>query len=140
MVVSTPYMDEAERCNRVGLLFKGALVECGTPNQVKARVQGDLIELRPEPMDRAQEILRDLAGVLELQVYGDLLHVFVDEQAQRLPQVQAALAAAGVRVERVRAIQPRMEEAFISLIRRQSELGGGGERETSNVMEAVRDV
>jgi len=121
IVVSTPYMDEAERCNRVGLLFKGALIECGTPTAVKAKVQGQVIELRPEPMARAQETLAHRPDVLEVQVYGDLLHVLVDDAHQRMPQLKAALEAAGVRVNRLRAIQPRMEEAFISLIRKRSE-------------------
>jgi ABC-2 type transport system ATP-binding protein len=118
IVVSTPYMDEAERCNRVGLLFKGALIECGTPTAVKAKVQGQVIELRPEPMARAQEALTHRPDVLEVQVYGDLLHVLVDDAYQRMPQLKAALEAAGVQVNRLRVIQPRMEEAFISLIHR----------------------
>ena len=117
IVVSTPYMDEAERCNRVGLLFKGALVECGSPAAIKAKVQGQVIELRPEPMAVAQGILAGRPDVLEVQVYGDLLHVLVDEAHERMPQVRAALEAAGVQVKRLRVIQPRMEEAFITLIR-----------------------
>jgi len=118
IVVSTPYMDEAERCNRVGLLFKGTLIECGTPATVKAKIQGQVIELRPEPMARAQEALAHQPDVLEVQVYGDLLHVLVDDAYQRMPQLKAALEAAGVQVNRLRVIQPRMEEAFISLIHR----------------------
>jgi len=121
IVVSTPYMDEAERCNRVGLLFKGALVECGAPGTIKARVQGELIELRPEPMAAAQETLANRPEVLEVQVYGDLLHVFVDDAHRRMPELKAALEQAGIRVNRLRIIQPRMEEAFISLIRKQHE-------------------
>ena len=118
IVVSTPYMDEAERCNRVGLLFKGTLIECGTPAAVKAKIQGQVIELRPEPMARAQEALAHQPDVLEVQVYGDLLHVLVDDAYQRMPQLKAELEAAGVQVNRLRVIQPRMEEAFISLIHR----------------------
>jgi ABC-2 type transport system ATP-binding protein len=121
IVVSTPYMDEAERCNRVGLLFKGALVECGSPAAIKAKVQGQVIELRPEPMAAAQEILAGRPDVLEVQVYGDLLHVLVDEAHERMPQVKAALEAAGVQVKRLRVIQPRMEEAFITLIRKRQD-------------------
>ena len=121
IVVSTPYMDEAERCNRVGLLFKGVLIECGTPAAVKAKVQGEVIELRPEPMAAAQAALAHQAGVLEVQVYGDLVHVFVDDASRRRPELLTALEAAGVRVSRLRVIQPRMEEAFISLIRKRQE-------------------
>jgi ABC-2 type transport system ATP-binding protein len=118
IVVSTPYMDEAERCNRVGLLFKGALVECGTPEAIKSRVPGQLIELRPEPLEKAQAALADLSEVIEVQVYGDLLHVFVDDASRRIPPLRDALAAAGIQVKGLRVVQPRMEEAFITLIRK----------------------
>jgi len=116
IVVSTPYMDEAERCNRVGLLFKGALIECGTPQEIKSRVPGQLIELRLEPLEQAQAALAGRLEVMEVQVYGDLLHVFVDDASQRIPQVQTILQQAGVQVKGVRIVQPRMEEAFVSLI------------------------
>jgi ABC-2 type transport system ATP-binding protein len=121
IVVSTPYMDEAERCNRVGLLFKGALIECGNPEAIKARVQGQVIEMRPEPMVRAQEILASWPGVIEVQVYGDLLHVLVGDAYSQMPHLKRALEASGIRVSRLRVIQPRMEEAFISLIRKRQE-------------------
>jgi ABC-2 type transport system ATP-binding protein len=120
IVVSTPYMDEAERCNRVGLLFKGALIECGNPEAIKARVQGQVIEMRPEPMVRAQEILASRPEVIEVQVYGELLHVLVSDAYSQMPLLTTALEASGIRVSRLRVIQPRMEEAFISLIRHQT--------------------
>ena len=122
IVVSTPYMDEAERCNRVGLLFKGALIECGTPDAIKAHVPGQLIELQPDPLERAQAILAKQPDVIEVQVYGDLLHAFVDDAAQRMPQLAASLESAGVRVRRIRIVPPRMEEAFISLIHKMQEV------------------
>lgn len=123
IVVSTPYMDEAERCNRVGLLFKGVLIECGAPAAVKAKVQGEVIELRPEPLAEAQAALANRPGVLEVQVYGDLLHLLVDDASRRQPELVSALDEAGVRASRLRVIQPRMEEAFISLIRKRQETG-----------------
>jgi ABC-2 type transport system ATP-binding protein len=116
IVVSTPYMDEAERCNRVGLLFQGTLIECGTPEAVKSHVPGQLIELQPEPLERAHALLADHPDVIEVQVYGDLLHAFVDDAPARLPQLKSALEAAGIRLARMRIVPPRMEEAFISLI------------------------
>lgn len=124
IVVSTPYMDEAERCNRVGLLFKGTLVECGTPDAIKSHVPGELIELHAEPLEQAQAALADRPEVIEVQVYGDLLHVFVMDAARRIPQVRDVLQVAGVQVKGLRVVQPRMEEAFISLIRRMQEAGG----------------
>jgi ABC-2 type transport system ATP-binding protein len=115
-------MDEAERCNRVGLLFQGTLVECGTPEAIKSHVSGQLIELRPEPLELAQSMLAGRPEVVEVQVYGDLLHVFVDDASRRIPQVRAALEAANIQVKGLRTVQPRMEEAFISLIRERQEV------------------
>ena len=124
IVVSTPYMDEAERCNRVGLLFKGELIECGTPDAIKAHVPGQLLELQPEPLERAQAVLENHPDVIEVQVYGVLLHAFVDDAARRMPALKVALESAGVRVKRMRIVPPRMEEAFISLIHKMQDARG----------------
>jgi ABC-2 type transport system ATP-binding protein len=137
ILVSTPYMDEAERCSRVGLMYQGRLIVCDTPVRVKGLIEGELIELRPAAEDRGVGLIRraeaavsSLPGVLEVQTYGDLLHIFVDDAAQRTPEVTAALAAQSIRAEDVRRTNARMEEAFISLIRRQQKRLGddrGGE-------------
>ena len=66
---------------------------------------------------RAEVITAGLAGVLEVQTYGDLLHIFVDDAAKRMPQIEAALAAHLDSVDRSSASPARMEEAFMSLIR-----------------------
>ncbi len=117
--VSTPYMDEAERCSRVGLMYQGKLIVCDTPEQVKGMVEGDLIELRPDNIRRAHALLADLPGVLEVQTYGDLIHVFVQDAEAGQATVTQALEEAGIATSGLRQTHPRMEEAFISLIRRQ---------------------
>jgi ABC-2 type transport system ATP-binding protein len=130
ILVSTPYMDEAERCSRVGLMHRGRLVMCDTPERIKQEVSGDLVELRPAAqggvalagiglLRRASAATALLPGVLETMTYGDLLHIFVDDAALRMPQVEAALAAQGIAAASMRLAQPRMEEAFMSLIQRQ---------------------
>ena len=118
ILISTPYMDEAERCSRVGLMFEGQLIVCDEPDNIKGLVTGELIELRPSDVWRAREIAAEMDGVQEVQTYGDLLHIFVDDAARRMPQVEAGLLAQGIVVEGIRQTRPRMEEAFISLIRR----------------------
>jgi ABC-2 type transport system ATP-binding protein len=132
ILVSTPYMDEAERCSRVGLMYQGQLIVCDTPKQVKGLVEGDLIELRPVAKDRGVGLMRraeasvtSLSGVLEVQTYGDLLHIFVDDAVQRTPQIRAALATQSIQATDLRQTHARMEEAFISLIRRQRERQAG---------------
>ena len=117
IVVSTPYMDEAERCNRIGLLFKGELIECGTPREIKSMVKGQVIEFHPDRLEAARALLSTQPGVLEVQVYGTLLHVFVEDANQVWPRLQETLREADIKIDAVRVIHPRMEEAFISLIR-----------------------
>jgi ABC-2 type transport system ATP-binding protein len=121
LFVSTPYMDEAERCARVGLMFEGKIIVCDVPERIKGMVAGELLELRPTNLRAAQGVIARLPGVLEVQTYGDLLHIFVDDVALRQPQLEAALAAEKVEVVGLRQTRPRMEEAFISLIRKQLE-------------------
>ena len=133
--VTTPYMDEAERCSRVGLMYQGRMIVCDTPGQVKRMVEGELVELRPvdaaaagqgamdgapgRSLRRAQQLLAPVDGVLEVQTYGDLLHIFVDDAGARQAALVAALAAEGLAAADVRLTRPRMEEAFISLVRRE---------------------
>ncbi len=119
--VSTPYMDEAERCSRVGLMYQGRIIVCDVPDRIKGLVHGDLLEVRTPDLRRAEQAASQVDGVLEVQTYGDLLHVFVDDAAGRQPALLAALAAAGAQVTGVRQTRPHMEEAFISLVRRQAE-------------------
>jgi ABC-2 type transport system ATP-binding protein len=121
---STPYMDEAERCSRVGLMYQGKIVVCDVPERIKELVAGELLELRPSDLRRAESVLGELEGVLEIQSYGDLLHVFVDSIAMRQEALVDGLSAANVGIISLRQTRPRMEEAFISLVRRQMEETG----------------
>ena len=118
IVVSTPYMDEADRCLRVGLMYEGRMVVCADPQQIRARIEGELIELRPDDWQAACALIETLPGVLEVQTYGNLLHVLVDSADKRLPEIETALRKHGLTYRGVRRVTPRMEEAFISLIRR----------------------
>ncbi len=117
--VCTPYMDEAERCNYVGLMYEGKMVAKAPPQEVKQMVPGQLLEFTPSNFVPAQELVSNMEGVLEVQTYGVMLHVFVDDVLSRQVEIEAALAAQGITCSGMREIKARMEEAFISLIRRQ---------------------
>jgi ABC-2 type transport system ATP-binding protein len=117
--VSTPYMDEAERCSRVGLLYQGNLIACDRPEQIRQKLAGELLEVQTPDVMQAQQVAAGLEGVLETQTYGNLLHVFVKDAGKQERKLKKALETAGVPVESMRTARPRMEEAFISLIRKQ---------------------
>jgi len=124
ILVNTPYMDEAERCSRVGLMYNGQLIEQGTPGQIKALIPGELMEFKPASdhlrgvglLRKTNRLLAGQEGVLEVQTYGDLMHVFVDDVARRRPHLEDILAAEQISLTNFRRTLPRMEEAFISLI------------------------
>lgn len=118
LVVSTPYMDEAERCSRVGLIYQGRMVVCDTPEKVKAMTEGQLIAIWPSDIHRARKVLTGLEGILELQIYGDQLRVFTHDADRLMEEVRSTLTAEDIEVRDMRKTRPRMEEAFISIIRR----------------------
>lgn len=124
IVISTPYMDEADRCSMVGLMYQGRLVECAPPREIRRQVEGELLELHTGDWQAACDALSGLPGVLEVQTYGRKLHLLVDSRRKRMRQIERALRAASVRVEDLQPGQARMEEAFISLIRRMREEQG----------------
>jgi ABC-2 type transport system ATP-binding protein len=117
IIVSTPYMDEAERCSRVGLMYEGRMMICDEPGRIRNMVVGELVEIRPDDWRRARRLLKELPSVLEVQTYGETLRVFVSSVENDLPLVEEALREAGVQYGGVRAAPARMEEAFVSLIR-----------------------
>jgi ABC-2 type transport system ATP-binding protein len=116
IIVSTPYMDEADRCSRVGLMYAGRLIECDTPVHVRGALEGNVIEVQVEDWQPALETVSKLPGVGEVQTYGESLHVLVDSGAQRLAEIRTALAEAGVSVRSMRIAPARMEDAFLSVM------------------------
>jgi ABC-2 type transport system ATP-binding protein len=119
LFISTPYMDEAERCSRVGLMNQGRLIVCDRPESVKNMVAGDLIALWPADMRRALPLVSRLQDAREVQTYGDQLRIFTGSAANLEPQIRDVLSTAGIDIRDMRRTKPRMEEAFISLIQRE---------------------
>ncbi len=121
IIVSTPYMDEADRCSRVGLIYEGKLVICDTPRKIKAELKGDMVELLTDEWQAAQELAMQLPSVLEVQTYGEALHLLVEDGEKSLKQITKAMKKSGITFRGARVAPVRMEEAFISLIRRLEE-------------------
>ncbi len=121
--VSTAYMDEAERCSRVGLMYKGTIIRQGLPAELRQLVQGDLLAVVTGELNAAQAIVQGMEGIHEVQVYGDRLHLFVDDGKKREPEIKAAFVRAGIAVRQIRPTVPHLEEAFISLVSNQDGLG-----------------
>jgi len=118
IIVSTPYMDEADRCSRVGLMYAGVLVECDTPQNIRGKLEGDVIQVQAENWQRALETVAGLGGVYEAQTYGEAVNLLGDDGEKRLPEIEQVLKKSRIKYRSIRIAPARMEEAFISLIRR----------------------
>jgi ABC-2 type transport system ATP-binding protein len=115
MVISTAYLDEAERCDRLALLHQGRMVHCDTPAGLKARMPGALVQVAsPEPR-RVREIVGSLPGVAGVLLIGIGAHIHVDD-ARRLPEIAAALAAANVPTTGIAQVAPTIEDLFVALL------------------------
>jgi ABC-2 type transport system ATP-binding protein len=115
IVMTTPYMDEAERCSRVALLGGGRLLASDTPQGIKRLMRGTVVEIVCPEIRRAFAVLKGVPGVDEVQLFGDRLNAVVGDPERGLPQIEAALAAAGIPVLQRRALAPSLENVFISV-------------------------
>jgi ABC-2 type transport system ATP-binding protein len=119
--VTTHYMDEAEHCHTIGLMYQGRLIACDSPEHLKAHaMKGQVFELACEPMMKALDLLPNLSEVQDAAAYGDLLHVVADRGAG--PTIRAALETDGVRVQGLQEIPPSLEDVFISLVQQPVQL------------------
>ena len=114
--VTTHYMDEAEYCNRLALIFQGRLIALGTPNQLKLNsVDGDLLTIEATPLGRALEFLKVAKGVRDAAVFGNALHIVVGDAEEAMPTMRTAMEAGGIQVRRIARIRPSLEDAFVAL-------------------------
>lgn len=116
ILVSTPYMDEADRCSEVGLMYEGKMVICDSPRNIRNQLQGEIIELKTSDWQQAVIVLKDIDGVLEVQTYGEALNILVDSASKRQRKIEQVIKKAKLEIRSIRVAPPRMEEAFISLI------------------------
>jgi len=118
LFVSTPYMDEAERCSRVGLMFNGHLMEQGSPADIRRLVPGEVLSLIVDDLPGARLALEGIACVQDVQAYGDRLRILGDDAVARQGEIMRHLEAHGIAVQRLHIGRIRMGEAFAFLIRR----------------------
>jgi ABC-2 type transport system ATP-binding protein len=114
--VTTHYMEEAEYCNRLALIYRGRMVALGTPSELKQRhMKGELLLVAAEPLGAALEALESAPGVLDAAVFGNALHVVVESAASSAPALRDLLATRGLQVGRIQPIRPSLEDVFVSL-------------------------
>ena len=117
IVMTTPYLDEAERASRVGLMNAGRLMAAERPSRIKAAMKGAVLEIVCDDIRGASAVLRQSGEVGEVQLFGDRLDVVASDARAGEQAARRALGEAGFRVLSVREIPASLENAFISLIR-----------------------
>jgi ABC-2 type transport system ATP-binding protein len=114
--VSTAYLDEAERCNRVGLIHRGDLLAVGTPDDVKTVMQGTILEVRCPRPRQATEVLRERLQADAVGLFGDRVHVTTRTPDRTGPEARRLLAEAGLDATNIQRAEPSLEDVFVSVL------------------------
>lgn len=124
MVVATPYLDEAERCHRVALMYDGVIHQTGTPAEIRQQLGLQRLEMKTADLGQlgqAEEVLRDVAAINDVQRFGDRLDLMVADVNAGETATREALAKAGIAATEIKAGAPTLENSFVAKLR---ELGG----------------
>lgn len=115
--MTTPYLDEAERCTRIALMNNGGIMTCDTPAILRNSMRGSVVELVASDTRKAHAVLRDLSHARELQAFGDRINIVVDNADSAIDQIRRSIETAGIGIESLRTVTPSIENVFISMIR-----------------------
>jgi len=160
ILLATPYLDEAERCHRVALMYEGRIHRTGTPVELRESLGLQRLEVRMPELRRAEAVLARREGIVDVQRFGDRLDVMVRDLREGDRAVREALGTAGLAAAEVRSARPTLENTFVAILRslgdepRVVELPGGrqeggsptvaigarGLRKTFGTFEAVRGI
>jgi ABC-2 type transport system ATP-binding protein len=125
VLVTTHYVEEAERCQTIGFMHRGRFIGSGSPEQCKAELAEALLEVDALPVMQAAAVARGLEGVTGVSVYGHTLRVFAKTTTHLGHHLHEALAARGIAVKTIRAVAPTLEDVFMSLTRGAPDENGG---------------
>ena len=115
IVISTAYLDEAERCHRLALLHEGHLLQCDTPQALKAKIPGAVLLVPTKEPRRVRAVIAPLPGVLSTLLAGGGVRVTVDNANLRLPEIGKALAASSLSFDPPQKSPPTIEDLFVTL-------------------------
>jgi ABC-2 type transport system ATP-binding protein len=123
VVIATAYLDEAERCNRVGLMHQGKLIRCDQPDALRTHMNELCYEVRSDNLRQINEVLRQSPGVVSVEFAGSTLHMFIAPTETSPEILSQTLAQKDMGAAVFSRIAPTLEDTFIALIRK----AGGGE-------------
>ncbi|MBI5944518.1 MAG: ABC transporter ATP-binding protein [Chloroflexi bacterium] len=117
VIISTPYMDEASRCHRVGFMKNGKIIAEDTPSVLRSQLNGRILELRGSPLNLLRHAAHKDSDVEDVQAFGDRLHIRVSEGKSQavLKKLKKEIVSAGGQVDELRVVPPALEDVFIAL-------------------------
>jgi ABC-2 type transport system ATP-binding protein len=117
VIISTPYMDEASRCHRVGFMKDGKIIAEDTPSNLRGLLNDRILELRGSPINLLRHVAHEDQDVEDVQAFGDRLHIRVREnKAQEvLARLKSQIRTVGGQVDELRSVPPGLEDVFIAL-------------------------
>jgi ABC-2 type transport system ATP-binding protein len=117
VLISTPYMDEASRCHRVGFMRDGKIIAEDTPSNLRARLNNRVLELRGSPLNLLRHVAHNDKDVEDVQAFGDRLHIRVGENKAQdvLSRLKSQIQTEGGQVVELRSVSPVLEDVFIEL-------------------------
>jgi len=118
--VTTAYLDEADRCHRVGLIHQGKLLACDTPRNLRRLTEGTIIEVSSGDHRRCARLLRENIPGASVGLFGDRVHLVVDNQTAGEERCAAVLAKEGIDLLGMRRIEPSLEDVFVSVLGREA--------------------
>lgn len=114
ILVSTTYMDEAERAHRIGFMMRGGMVDCGSPQDLKDNLKGEVVEIQCDDRRSARRALHDDPGIRSVEIFGETLHALVDRADDAIPEIQRRLATIESVRATIRKIPPTLEDTFVA--------------------------
>jgi ABC-2 type transport system ATP-binding protein len=121
ILVTTHYLEEAEQCNRMGLMVAGEIVVQGSPSEIKASQPGQLLEVVTNRTQEASNLLKTHLSSWRVSIFGDRLHLVLDYPDKEVPEVRSLLETAGIKIHSLRSIPFSLEDAFIGIVQRTQE-------------------
>ena len=119
VLVSTPYMDEAERCKTVSILYRGRLLITGSPNELEKQMPFRIVEVKARPRRILRAVADQTEGVLSWRAVGDRLRLSVSDSSKVLPKLEESLKREGANISILREARIVMEDVFIHLVEKQ---------------------
>ncbi len=118
ILISTSYLDEAERCHRVALLDQGRLLYCDTPAELKKNAPGGVVAVISSDPRRLRDFLIHSEGVSNTVLVGDGLHLIVDDPSKRVSELRAQMTSANLPFDRIEKVAPTIEDLFVQAVGR----------------------